>query len=190
MKNLIITIKAFLLLTLLTGMVYPLVITGIAFCCFPSSSNGNLLVKNDTIIGSSLLGQNFTSDRYFHSRPSATGYQALPSGGTNLGPTSQKLKASTFQNRINFIENNQLDSLRVIPAEMMFSSASGLDPHISPEAAKLQVDRICRARKFSGTQRDSLVHLIKQMTEGPQLIILGEPRINVLELNIALDEVR
>jgi potassium-transporting ATPase KdpC subunit len=190
MKNVIITIKAFLLLTLLTGIVYPLFITGIALGFFSSSSNGNLLVRNDTIIGSALLGQNFISDRYFHSRPSATSYQALPSGGSNLGPTSQKLREYASQNRINFIVNNKLDSLYVVPSEMMFSSASGLDPHISHHAAVLQVDRICRARNFNDIQKDSLIRLISDVTEAPQFFILGEQRVNVLILNIALDKIR
>jgi potassium-transporting ATPase KdpC subunit len=190
MKTLIVSIKAMLLLSLLTGILYPLLITGIAMAFFPKKANGSLIMKNDTLIGSGLIGQKFSSAVYFHSRPSASGYSALPSGGTNLGPTNHKLLESVLANRKTFLELNDLDSITFIPSEMVFASGSGLDPHISPKAALLQADRVARSRKFSAAQRDKLIRLIENLTEPPQFLMLGEERINILQLNIALDEIR
>ncbi|MFN8207475.1 MAG: potassium-transporting ATPase subunit KdpC [Bacteroidales bacterium] len=188
MTKLIISIRAFLLLTLLTGLIYPLLVTGIAGIVFPDKANGSLIMKNDSLIGSELIGQRFSSDRYFNSRPSTTGYSPLPSSGSNLGPSSRKLVDSVDARRDSFVLRNRLDSSIVVPAEMLFASGSGLDPHISPMAAILQVERIASNRHFNLEQQERLLELIRVHSEPPQWKFLGEPRVNVLKLNIALDE--
>ena len=188
MKTLIISLKIFLFFTVLTGIIYPLFITGIAQLVFPAKANGSLIVKNDKVIGSELIGQQFDSAIYFISRPSAVSYNPLPSGGSNYGLTNVKLKNLVAERRHQFFTLNQLDSLNiVVPSEMLFASASGLDPHISPQAALLQVSRIAKARNFNSSQKNHLFDLIHIETEHPQYGILGEERINVLKLNIELD---
>jgi len=188
MKTLIISLKIFLFFTVLTGIIYPLFITGIAQLVFPAKANGSLIVKNDKVIGSELIGQQFDSAIYFISRPSAVSYNPLPSGGSNYGLTNVKLKNLVAERRHQFFTLNQLDSLNiVVPSEMLFASASGLDPHISPQAALLQVSRIAKARNFNSSQKNHLFDLIHVQTEYPQYGILGEERINVLKLNIELD---
>ena len=149
-----------------------------------------MIVKNNIIIGSELIGQQFDSTIYFSSRPSAIGYSPIPSGASNLGPTSSKLLALVDERKALFLENNQLDANTEIPSEMLFASASGLDPHISPEAADLQTNRIAKARSFSPVQRQKLKLLVEKLSEKPQLNLLGESRINVLLLNIQLDELK
>jgi potassium-transporting ATPase KdpC subunit len=187
MKTLIISFKIFLILTILTGVLYPLVITGIAQVLFPKKANGSMIVKNKEKIGSELIGQQFDSTIYFTSRPSAISYNPLPSGGSNLGLTNSNLKALVNERKRQFIQFNQLDSIMEIPSEMLFASASGLDPHISQKAALLQVNRIVKARNFSSSQKQQLIQCIKKHTEEPQFLILGEERVNVLALNIELD---
>lgn len=188
MKALIISLKIFLFFTLLTGIVYPLFITGIAQILFPSQANGSLIVRENKIIGSELIGQNFDTLIYFSSRPSAISCNPLPSGGSNYGLTNEKLKHRVDSIKRQFIVYNHLDSLTIIPSEMLFASASGLDPHISPKAAFLQVDRIAKARHFNEVQKEKLLQLVKVNTEAPQFSLLGEERINVLILNLALDD--
>jgi K+-transporting ATPase ATPase C chain len=189
MKTLIISLKIFLFFTILTGIVYPLFITGIAQIVFPSQANGSLILNGNKIIGSELIGQNFDSIVYFSSRPSAISYNPLPSGGSNFGLTNAKLKHSVDSIKRQFIVYNQLDSLTVaIPSEMLFASASGLDPHISQKAALLQVDRITKARHFNDVQKEKLLQCVKGHIEAPQYSFLGDERINVLVLNLALDE--
>ena len=190
MKTLMISLKIFLFFTVLTGIIYPLVVTGIAQVVFPSKANGSLIVRNEKIIGSELIGQQFDSAVYFTSRPSAGLYNPLPSGGSNLGPTSSKLKSLVSERQNKFRTFNQLDSTTVIPSEMLFASASGLDPHISPEAALLQVNRIAQARRFNDSQKQQLIREIHKQTEKPQLFCLGEERINVLLLNLKTDEIK
>lgn len=190
MKTLIISLKIFLFFTVLTGIIYPLFVTGIAQLAFPAKANGSLIVKNNQIIGSELIGQQFDSVIYFSSRPSAVAYNPLPSGGSNYGLTNDKLKSLVAERRLKFSTFNQLDSLTEIPSEMLFASASGLDPHISPEAAVLQVDRIAKARNFNADQKQKLIECVKTTTEAPQFLFLGESRINVLMLNLKLDEMR
>lgn len=186
MKTLTISLKIFLLLTVLTGVIYPLIITGVAQFLFPQKANGSIITRNGKTIGSSLIGQQFDSSIYFITRPSAINYNPLPSGGSNYGPTNHKLKTQFNERMQYFITFNKLDSLTKIPSEMMFASASGLDPHISPQAAFLQVDRIVISRKFDKKQK--LIQLIKNQTEQSQFLILGEKRVNVLLLNLELDK--
>jgi len=190
MKTFIISLKIFLFFTVLTGIIYPLFVTGIAQIVFPAKANGSLIVKNKQVIGSELIGQQFDSVIYFSSRPSAVSYNPLPSGGSNYGLTNARLKNLVDQRRRNFDTYNQLDSLTEIPSEMLFASASGLDPHISPEAAILQVDRIAKARNFNKEQKQELIELVNTCTEKPQFFLLGESRINVLMLNLKLDRIR
>jgi len=189
MKPLLISLKIFLFFTILTGIVYPLAVTGISQVAFPSKANGSLIVRNENIIGSELIGQQFDSNIYFTSRPSAVSYNPLPSGGSNLGPTSLKLKSLVEERKSQFITFNQLDSGTIIPSEMLFASASGLDPHISPEAALLQVNRIAKARGFNELQKKQLIRLIHGSTEYPQFFCLGEKRINALLLNLKTDQI-
>lgn len=187
MKTLIISLKIFLFFTILTGIVYPLLITGIAQVVFPFQSNGSLITKDNKVIGSKLIGQQFDSAIYFTSRPSAISYNPAPSGGSNYGLTNIKLKNLVDERKKQFIVFNQLDSLTEIPSEMLFASASGLDPHISPNAALIQVTRIVKARGFDSFHAQQLINLIKRQTENLQFSLLGESRINVLILNIELD---
>lgn len=190
MKTLIISIKIFLFFTVLTGIIYPLFITGIAQLIFPSRANGSLIVKKKQVIGSELIGQQFDSTIYFSSRPSAVSYNPLPSGGSNYGLTNDKLKNLVAERRLAFNTFNQLDSHTEIPSEMLFASGSGLDPHISPEAAILQVDRIAKARNFNNAQKQELIECVHATTEAPQFFFFGESRINVLMLNLKLDEIK
>jgi len=190
MKTLIISIKIFLFFTVLTGIIYPLFFTGIAQVVFPTKANGSLIVKNNQVIGSELIGQQFDSTIYFSSRPSAVSYNPLPSGGSNYGLTNEKLKNLVAERRRNFNTFNQLDSLKEIPSEMLFASGSGLDPHISPEAASLQVDRIAKARNFNTVQKQELINCVKNLSETPQFIFLGEARVNVLLLNLETDKIK
>lgn len=190
MKTIIISLKIFLFFTILTGIVYPLLITGIAQVMFPSKANGSLIVKDNITIGSKLIGQKFDSTIFFTSRPSSVSYNPLPSGGSNYGLTNVKLKNLVTERKKQFIAFNQLDSLTIIPSEMLFASASGLDPHISPEAALLQVARIAKARHFDNNQTEKLFKRIKDLTEKPQFLFLGEDRINVFLLNLSLDKIK
>jgi K+-transporting ATPase ATPase C chain len=191
MKSLVIAFRIFLFLTILTGVIYPLFVTGIAQFLFPSKANGSMIIKDCKPIGSALLGQSFESSSiYFTSRPSAGSYNPLPSGGSNYGLTSQKLKELFEQRKQKFIKDNMPDIKQEIPSEMLFASGSGLDPHITPEAAMLQVDRIARVRHFSESQEDSLKNIIERLTEPPQFLCLGQKRINVLLLNLETDKIK
>lgn len=190
MKTLFIAFKILLFFTILTGIVYPLLITGIAQLVFPIKANGSIIYKDNKAIGSELIGQQFDSTIYFSSRPSAISYNPLPSGGSNFGLTNAKLKDLVAERKDQFMAFNQIDSLTEIPSEMFFASASGLDPHISPKAALLQVDRIAKARNLNQLQKLSLVRCITNLTEGPRYLCLGEERINVLLLNLDLDEIK
>ena len=184
----IIALKFLLVMTILTGIIYPLVMTGLAQVAFPSKSNGSLILKDGKVIGSELIGQKFDSSIYFWSRPSSIGYNPIPSGASNYGPTNDTLKKLIDTRREVFAKNNSIDNMMDVPLEMIFASGSGLDPHISPAAAQLQVERIAQARHFDSSQKQNLVETVKKLTEKPQFLILGEERINVLNLNLALDK--
>jgi len=184
-SQIIISTKILLVFTVLTGIIYPLFITGIAQLAFHSKANGSLLIENNQIIGSKLIGQNFSSDKYFWPRPSAIGYNPLPSGGSNYGMTSQILKDKSFNQKFMFIQKNHLSFGTNIPHEMIYSSASGLDPDISVEAAKLQVNRISKLRNIDKNQ---ILQLIAKLKLKRQFYMLGEERINVLLMNIELDK--
>jgi potassium-transporting ATPase KdpC subunit len=189
-KNILSGLKILLAFTLLTGLVYPLMITGIAQVVFPRQSNGSLVSIGGKARGSELLGQEFKSNRYFWSRPSACSYATLPSGASNWGSTSDTLRKTIEKRRESFIIANQLPLNTVVPNEMLTASGSGLDPHISPESATLQVERIASARHFSPSQSQQLRRLVVSHTEQPQFGCLGEKRINVLALNRDLDLLR
>jgi len=185
----IIALKFLLVMTILTGIIYPLVMTGLAQVAFPSKSNGSLILKDGKVIGSELIGQKFDSSIYFWSRPSSIGYNPIPSGASNYGPTNDTLKKLIDTRREVFAKNNSIDNMMDVPLEMIFASGSGLDPHISPSAAQLQVERIAQARNFDSNQKQKLTETVKNLTEKPQFLILGEERINVLNLNIELDRI-
>jgi potassium-transporting ATPase KdpC subunit len=185
--QIIISIKILLVFTVLTGIIYPLLITGIAQLAFPTKANGSLIFNDNQIIGSKHIGQNFSSNKYFWPRPSAINYNPLPSGGSNYGMTSQILKDKSFNTKLSFILKNQLPIGTKIPNEMIYASASGLDPDISVEAAKLQVIRISKERNINKNQ---ILQLIDRLKEYRQFYLLGEERINVLLLNIELDKIK
>jgi K+-transporting ATPase ATPase C chain len=176
-------------LSLVTGILYPVGMTVLSIGIFPYQANGSMIEKNGQIIGSELIGQGFHSDRYFHSRPSAIGYNPAPSSGTNWGPTDKRMSDSARSRAQHFFLQNGLSAGTVVPKEMLFASASGVDPHISPEAALLQQQRISAARGFNERQAAALTELIHRMIENPQFGLFGEPRVNVLKLNIALDAI-
>jgi len=171
-------------LTVLLGVIYPLVVTGLSRVMFPAKAGGSLIEKDGKVIGSSLIGQPFLGPSYFHSRPSAagSGYDGTASGGTNFGPTSQKLMDNVKAAAELLREENPGSP---VPIDMVTASASGLDPHITPAAAEFQVPRIARERSLS---EDEVRRIVREHAEGRQFGILGEPRVNVLELNLALDE--
>jgi K+-transporting ATPase ATPase C chain len=173
-------------LTLVLGVIYPLAITGICQVVFPRQANGSLIVANGNVIGSELVGQNFTKPEYFQPRPSAAGndgYDATASGGSNYGPTNRKLIDRVKASVDKFHKENP-DFQGPIPADLVTASASGLDPHLSPDSVQAQVPRVAKARGISG---DQLNQLVAQFTEPPVLGLLGEARVNVLKLNLALD---
>jgi potassium-transporting ATPase KdpC subunit len=186
--QIVISLKFLAVMTFLLGIIYPFFMTGVAQITFPSEANGSLIMKDGKIIGSELIGQKFDSSIYFWSRPSAIDYNPIPSCGSNFGPTSEKLKKQVSDRRVLFADSNLISDTLSIPKEMIFASASGLDPHISPEAALMQVERIANARNFSSDQKQHLQKLVGELTEAQQLRCLGEKRINVLLLNLELDK--
>ena len=184
-KNLITAVLMTVVTTVLFGLFFPFVITGLAQVLFPKQANGELVTRNGKVVGSRLIGQSFSSPGYFHSRPSSagTGYDASSSGGSNLGPTNQSLLARV---------QGDADRLRAenpgaeIPMDLLTTSGSGLDPNISPEAAEFQVPRVAKGR---GLREDVVREAVRRHTESRQFGFLGEPRVNVLELNLTLDEI-
>ena len=183
-KNLITAVLMTLATTILLGIAYPLVVTGLAQLMFPKQANGQLIEKDGKIVGSRIIGQGFSAPGYFHSRPSAAGagYDAANSGGSNLGPTNQKL----IDRVKNDVASAQADNPGTpVPIDLVTTSASGFDPHITPAAAEFQLPRVAKVR---GITVEQLSALVAKHTEGRQWRILGEPRVNVLELNLDLDK--
>lgn len=185
----------FALLVLVTGVLYPLLVTGIAQFVFPSQANGSLIKVNGQVLGSELIGQDFSSAGYFWGRPSATSTNAYnaynqefltASSGSNLGPLSQVL-VNTVQERVNVLKSVSSSNAYLIPVDLVTASASGLDPDISVAAAFYQVPRVARAR---GLDEMTVIALVDKFTENRQFGILGEPRVNVLELNLALEGIK
>ncbi|WP_196599367.1 potassium-transporting ATPase subunit KdpC [Pectinatus frisingensis] len=177
-----------IMLTVITGVFYPLVITGIAQLIFPKQANGSLIVRDGQVVGSSLLAQNFTRPEYFHSRPSAAGqdgYDAAGSAATNLGPTSQKLMDSLKKTADDYRQENNLSDEVVLPSDAVTSSGSGLDPEISLPNAYMQIARVAEAR---GVSTDKIRNIVDEYADSSILGIHGEERVNVLLLNLSLDD--
>ncbi len=182
-KNLLVAVRFTLVTTVICGILYPLAVTGLAQLLFPGRASGQLIERDGTVIGSRIIGQEFSGPAYFHSRPSAagTGYDPLDSGGSNLGPTNRAL-----------IERVEADARKLhaenpgapVPSDLVTASGSGLDPDISPAGALFQAPMVARAR---GVSEQAIIELIHKHTRGRQFGFLGEPRVNVLELNLALD---
>ena len=176
-----------LIMTVLTGIAYPLVVTGLAQVIFPKQAEGSLAYKDGQPIGSVLIGQNFSDTGYFYSRPSAAGkdgYDATSSSGSNLGPTNKVLLDSVAERAEKVRTENGLAATTPVPGDLVTTSASGLDPNITPEASEIQIARVAKARNLS---EQKVQDLVEQFTEGRQFGFLGQPRVNVLKLNIALD---
>ena len=191
MKNLFVELRAAVMVTLVFAVVccglYPLVVFGIGQVLFPDQANGSLIADQDgTVHGSKLLGQQFTADKYFQSRPSAAGnsYDATSSGGSNLGPTSTNLATTIAQRISDYRAQNGLATNALVPADAVTASGSGLDPHISLRNAELQAPRVAKTRGFD---LEKVRTLIKQNTDSADMGIFGEPRVNVLTLNLSLD---
>jgi K+-transporting ATPase ATPase C chain len=186
-KTIVIALRVTAVTLIVTGIVYPLVATGIAQIVFPRQANGSMLTNDDGVeIGSSMIAQGFSNPAYFHPRPSAAGaggWDASASSGSNLGPTSKKLRDRALGDVKRLLAENP-ESGAPVPGDLVTASASGLDPHLSPEAALWQVPRVARAR---GLSPDDVRRLVESRIEGRTLGVLGEPRVNVLLLNIALD---
>jgi len=183
-KQLIVAIAYTIVTTVIFGLGYPLLVTGLSQLLFPKQANGSLIVKNGQVVGSRLLGQSFSADKYFHPRPSnaGSGYDPLASGGSNLGPTNQALVTRVEQDVARWQKENPGVP---IPSDLVTSSGSGLDPDISPASAAFQVARVANAR---GASQDQIRTIVAKHTQGRQWGILGEARVNVLDLNLDLDE--
>lgn len=179
MKTVLQSLRIYVVLTVLTGVLYPLAMTGIAHLFFARQANGSRVVQNGQLVGSELLAQKFESPRYFWPRPSAADYATVASGASNKGPTSADLKKSIDERRAKFGSG--------VPVDLLTTSGSGLDPHISPEGARWQIARVATARNVS---IETITALVDRITEQPQFGFLGEPRVNVLQLNRALDQLR
>ena len=186
LKQLRPAIISFLLLSLLTGIAYPLLVTGLSQATMPAKANGSLIVKGGKPVGSELIGQSFSDPKYFWGRPSATGpvpNNAAASSGSNLGPTNPALM-DAVKARVQALRDADPGNQQPVPVDLVTTSGSGLDPHITPAAAEYQISRVARVRNLNP---DTVRNLVKEHTEGRQFGILGEPRVNVLELNLALD---
>jgi K+-transporting ATPase ATPase C chain len=186
MNNVLRTLRMFLWLFVLTGVLYPLLITVIAQGVMSEKANGSLIVKDNKVIGSRFIAQKFESGKYFWPRPSAVDYNAASSGASNLGPTSKELQKQVVERSKKFDERD----IKKIPSELLYASASGLDPDISPETAYYQVARIVKERANAAITDESLKRLIDQHTKRRVIGFIGQPVVNVLELNVALDEIK
>lgn len=190
MTHLISHFKMYLWLTFLTGIAYPLLITGIGQLILKEKANGGFIGQEKSIVGATLIGQKFESDSFFWSRPSAVNYNPLPSGASNLSITNPDLKKMVEARKAVFKKYHQETEL-VVPSEFLFASASGLDPHITPQGAIFQIERILKARNWDEKKaKKPILDLIEQLTEKPVMGFLGEPHINVLKLNLALNNLK
>lgn len=187
----LIACRMLVVLSVLTGLLYPLLVTAISAIAFPGRASGSIVLNQGQPVGSGLLAQRFASDRYLWPRPSAgddgTSYATVPSTASNLGPTSSNLALRVCARVAWFRAAHEIPGDVTLPSEMVFASGSGLDPHISPASARMQIQRVTRARHFDATSNEQLRRLVDQFIEPPQLGFLGEPRVNVLHLNLALD---
>jgi len=188
MKHLRTSIFVTIFWTVIVGGAYPLLMWGIGELFFPRQAEGSLVTRQAATLGSSLVGQDFESDRYFHGRPSAIGYDSSNSGASNYGWTSAALKQAYEQRRADWKKANPGASADAPPMDMLFASGSGLDPHISPAGAEAQVPRVAYARHLDPARSRALLDLVRQHEEPPQLGFLGEPRVNVLLLNLEVDK--
>lgn len=188
MKIIFQSIRLLVGLTILTGILYPLTVTYLAHAAWSEQAEGSILSVNRKPVGSLLLSQKTEDMRYFWPRPSAGDFATIPSGASNLGPSSAALQKTVRERIAKWRADNGLPVDASVPNDMIFSSGSGLDPHISPEAALLQVNRVVAARKFSSEQKEKLAKLVESSVEDPQWWIFGQPRVNVLKLNIGLDQ--
>jgi|SRR5271157_1235636 len=184
MKHLKTAVIVTIFWTVAVGGIYPLFMFGVGAVFFPAQAQGSLLSRDGKIVGSALIGQDFSTDIYFHARPSSIKYDASNSGASNWGWTSADLKKAYTQNKSDWQKANGNTKP---PQDMVFASGSGLDPHVSPQGAELQVPRVVAARHLSSDDAAKLLALVRSLEEAPQLGFLGEPRVNILRLNIALD---
>ena len=183
-------IRMLMIMTVVLGVIYPLGMTAFAQMIFPAQANGSLIYKEGNLVGAKLIGQNFTDERYFHGRPSVAGddgYDAASSAGSNLGPTSKKLLSGIDERAKVLRQDNDLAEDAIVPSDLVTASGSGLDPHITVAAAQIQLQRVAKARKLSEEQ---ILAIIEKNTENPQIGFLGEKRVNVVGLNLALDDVK
>lgn len=189
MRSMLRALKLVLWLTLVTGIVYPLAMTGLAQILMHKQAQGSMIFIENKLVGSKLIGQPFSSEQYFWSRPSASNYNPLQSGGSNLGPTSSKLKKILEQRQSHLSEAHDQSATASIPSDLVYASGSGLDPHIDSQSAFFQINRIAKARQLNEEEKLKLIQLIVNMSKA-SIPFLGPRHINVLELNIALDELK
>ena len=188
MKKFWTNLKMFLWLTVLTGIIYPLVVTGLAHLTMKNRAEGDFISVDGKIVGATLIAQKFEGDKYFWGRPSAVDYNPLPSGGSNLGPTSAILKKAVADRKAQLIKAHSINEKDTIPSELLFASGSGLDPHLTPAAVHFQLDRVIKARGWDEKRKEEILKIINHLTESRRLGFLGEPHVNVLKLNLSLDE--
>jgi K+-transporting ATPase ATPase C chain len=184
LRDFLVSIRLLVVMTVLLGILYPFLTYGIGMVCFPEQAQGSLIKKGDVIVGSTLLAQKWTKPGFFKSRPSAGDYQTIPSGASNLSATSSAL-SDAVETRLT--ENPGLTGREVGAVDLLTASGSGLDPDLSPDAVKLQIDRVVTERHLSAIGKEKIVHLIDDMTKERTLGVFGMPRVNILELNLALE---
>lgn len=189
-RSLIRALKMVLWMTCITGLVYPMIITSIAQLTMPLRAQGSFTTVNNKNVGSLLIAQSFTDDRYFWPRPSAVNFNPLPSGGSNLGPTSAELKKIVKERQEHLSKAHGTENLADIPSDLLYASGSGLDPHINIETAYFQFNRVADARRMNEEDKQALRKTILRLSHSSFVRFLGNPRVNVLELNKALDELR
>ena len=189
MKEFMQSLRSLVFFTVLLGLVYPLTMTGLSQVLFRDKANGSLIKKDQTIIGSELIAQKFTKPEYFWPRPSGCDFNPIPSGASNLGPTSGDLRKQISDRRQELARAFSVQESE-IPQDLLTTSGSGLDPHVSPEGARIQIPRIMKAKKWPSSSLQRLEDLVDSMTERPTLGILGDKRVNVLRLNLALEELK